>query len=768
MLAGCVCCLALLLDSSATAQTLSAGATQDAIRLQQLAKRRYQELARIMTETSRRLEATDPKTAATIAAASQKAEAALIGNEMDKVVELLQSGMVIPADATQATVILRLREVLSALKGEGGLEWRLFLLEEIRQQLMALAQLVERQQALEIKSRMLAFGDEMRTNATAAKGEADALLRLQEDVLERTRRLSPAPASAELGGIRQSFVGILQRFEVAKDALWKPVPSSDELSRNIVSVRSLFAETATLRSSLRTLLNRDDMKRAMTAPAAIAGGTNMLETVGRAADEFDKSAKAMTAGDVAEGILALSEAKALLQEALTGLEETVQSFPDVQPAVKIAEDQKKVDDGASQLQSTMRLFVAAGSAVVDDSPEEQERTAREEHHLAFRQKVWKQQSPVMVVLDPAGTATRQEQSVERLRDWSERLGDAGREIERLKEDPGYPAQKKAQEGIVADLRSVLDANKSQGETVGDDTQLTQIFSVLRTAMENASDYGVKAVNHLDKEMPKEANTNQNDVIHLLKTVMDAVGPELKMDANKYAMNEQAQARIQRMIIKQKICLGETKVVWGKRPADGAYGRPDRLRMEAIAKDEKSIQDDADVCWEIMNTSHNIKYNVFPAEARLMLELARADMKVAEKRLLGMDPGVETQDVEQRIIDRLKSTEKLLAQENKTQAKELDRKFTYDSFLSRGAINALQRVPILEMWIALQEDINRRTAEIDKVRRAGKADADTDREAEQLRQIQENIRVGLDEYAREDAMQWMNADKVSTFGNIRKY
>jgi hypothetical protein len=64
-----------------------------------------------------------------------------------------------------------------------------------------------------------------------------------------------------------------------------------------------------------------------------------------------------------------------------------------------------------------------------------------------------------------------------------------------------------------------------------------------------------------------------------------------------------------------------------------------------------------------------------------------------------------------------------------------------------------------MYVALQDDINRRTAIMEKQRLAGAAGEDLEREAEMLRQIQENIRLGLEEYAILDATTWMKNDTV---------
>jgi hypothetical protein len=64
-----------------------------------------------------------------------------------------------------------------------------------------------------------------------------------------------------------------------------------------------------------------------------------------------------------------------------------------------------------------------------------------------------------------------------------------------------------------------------------------------------------------------------------------------------------------------------------------------------------------------------------------------------------------------------------------------------------------------MYVALQDDINRRTAAIEKQRLAGARGDELEREAEMLRQLQENIRIGMEEYAILDAGVWRKNDTV---------
>ena len=128
-------------------------------------------------------------------------------------------------------------------------------------------------------------------------------------------------------------------------------------------------------------------------------------------------------------------------------------------------------------------------------------------------------------------------------------------------------------------------------------------------------------------------------------------------------------------------------------------------------------------------------------------------------IVGTTVAQQASRVGQRIIDRLTATEKLVAQENPNQAKEADRRFTYDSYLSRGPINFEGRVPIILMYVALQEDINRRTGDMEKQRLSGQDGTGILRETEMLRQLQENIRAGMEEYAIEDAEVWRKHDTV---------
>jgi hypothetical protein len=737
-----------------------AGRVDEAIQLQGLMKKRYAELVFIMAEVSRKLEATDPKAAASISAAAQKAEAALIADDMDKVVVLLQSGLVLPADATQAKVVSRLREVLNALRGEDGLEWRMFLLQELQQQMADLAMLIEREQVLERQSRMLAFGDAMRARITEVRGKVDAAAKEQEDVLGRTSRMAPSPAAMEFAGVRQGIAGLLRRFETARDALWNPTPPPDQMARNVVAVRRYHAETVALRTDLRALLNRDAVQSTASSQPAEGRGLNVVDSVSKAADELDRSGKAIAADDLKEGHVALAEAKAHLQDALERLDETVQGFADVRPAVKISADQKKVDDAVAGLEPAMRELFPGGLAAIDDSPVKGDREAQAADRLADRPTEWAQQTPVLLALDPSGAAARQQQALDKVRDWSSRLEESLREMDRLKDDPRYPIQKREQESIVAELRSILDTNRRRADTVGADAELTGIFDLLRVAIANAADCGAQAAALLGKEEPAAANAKENEVIHLLTTVRDRVMPELKMDKNKYAMNEQMLGRIQRMIMKEKICRAQAQSVWEKRKADGAFGRTEQLWIDAIAKDQGSLEEDFKVCWEIMNSAHNVGFGLFPPEARVLLELARSESKGVVKRLGGYDPGAETQKMQDVILDRLKTIETLLGPGFGQKVEELDRKFTYDSFLSRMSLHNT-RVNEIGLLVKLQEDVNRRTAEVEKARREGKADAGVEQEAEQLRRLQEHVRQGLAMFAEMDARSWMGIDYMPT-------
>jgi len=607
---------------------------------------------------------------------------------------------------------------------------------------------------------MLAFGPRMRTEITEVHQKVAALARTQDAVLTRTRRLAPSPAAMEFAGIRQGLAGMLRRLDTARDSLWNATPPPDELTRNIVAVRRYHTETVTLRTDLRSLLNREVIQRAVAALPLNRQGTNVIESIGQAADELDKSAKAMTANDLKEGLLALSEAKAQLQDALWRLDETLHGFSDVQPAVSIAADQKQVDDAATQLEPALRNLFPAGLAQVDDTPAGPERVTGMTDRLATRPVAWAQQAPVLLALDPFGAATRQELALQKLRDWSGRLEESLGEMDRLKDDPRYPVQKKDQEGIVADLRSILDVNRKRADTVENDPELTGFFSLLRVAMENAAECGQRAAGELGAEHPKEANVLQNEVIHLLTTVRDRIGPELKMDKNKYAMNEQMLARIQRMIIKQKICLAQAKVLWDKRAPDGTFGRTDQLRLDATAKDQASLEEDIKYGWEIINTAHNVGFGLFPPEARVLLELARTGVQVAAKRLIGHDPGPETQKTQEVVLERLKAIAQLLGPGFYEGPKELDRKFTYDSFVSRMSLHNT-RANDIGLLVTLQEDINRRTPEIEKARGGGELAAAADQEAEQLRRLQEHVRQGLLVWALMDARSWMGVDWMPT-------
>jgi hypothetical protein len=211
-----------------------------------------------------------------------------------------------------------------------------------------------------------------------------------------------------------------------------------------------------------------------------------------------------------------------------------------------------------------------------------------------------------------------------------------------------------------------------------------------------------------------------------------------------------------MIMKQKMCRIASESVWHKIEKAKELTRTHRMRINAIADDQGSLDDDLDVVWDIVNTSHNVSFGVFPPEARILLELSRGDIEIAEQRLLAFDPGPETQKVQDTIIDRLKAVEEILigvSVEDGLEEDDEDSNYTYDSYLSRMNLKTQGRESVLTILLTMQQELNRRTADTERVGTAELTPEERARRLAQIQVLQDHIRGVLLKYAEIDAESW---------------
>jgi len=162
----------------------------EAVGLEQAARSEWARLIQTMHQVARNLESSDPDAAHTIAAAAEKAQQAFIAEDMAKVIQFLEEGLIVPADAMQAEVIRKLKEVLEALRsGSLHLDERLQRLAEWKKHLAALENIVRRQRALEQQSRDVAFGKDLAGTLSDLARQVGDLARQERELAAETGKL---------------------------------------------------------------------------------------------------------------------------------------------------------------------------------------------------------------------------------------------------------------------------------------------------------------------------------------------------------------------------------------------------------------------------------------------------------------------------------------------------------------------------------------------------------------------------------------------------
>jgi hypothetical protein len=733
---------------------------QETVRKQQDLKRQYQDLIRIMNDISRRIESADPKTAALLAGAAQKADAAMIAEDMDKVVALLQSGLAVPAEATQAQIVIRLRKVLEALRSGDMLEWRVFLIEEMKAQMARVDEIVLRQKKLERQSRVLFAGGTMRTELEGLRHRVETAQRTQSDLLVRARNLSVPTVAVKFANTRKSVLEMIARANARMPVLKNPAPSADQIAENVVGIRAFLAQAADHRTNLRSLLNAEGVRETLATMPKDRQGSEIVDSLAKAVDEFDKSAKGFVASNIEEAHVALSEALACLNDAMESMDNMICALPGAGLAGVIADGQKRLAETVVLLAVGMKTALPEQFLNVH-SVDENGMPIQLHGDLMPSQDDSVNWDTAQFVLGPLGASVVQEREVEKLRDWRGRLDAELREVDRRMADPRFPEQTDGEGGIVRDLNAILEVGKMCQTASSNVADLVGMLDKAQVILTAASGAATEAVGHLRVEKPCEANVKQNEVIRQLSLIKATYG-DIRASENRYPMQEQLQARVERMMLKQKIALAETKIMEGRLKKANEFSRSERLRMQAIARDEAGLQDDADILWELANVAEVKKWGWFSKEARILLQLARSEIRDVTGFLEAMDPGPATQEKMSVIMGHLKAILSHLKRDFAGNMGEDEHKLIWDGFHSIPVDLPPPRSTYIGMLAQIQEEIGRRTAGLHALRKdAPGLDRILD-EIGELRALQEQVVSQMTDYAEEDAKKWRTTGKMGGY------
>ena len=778
---------------AALAQNMSNERISEAIRLERTIKRRYLELIRIMHEVAKQLAKADPDTAVAVESAAQKAEEALIADDMDRVVQLLQSGLVLPADATQVKIIERLRHVLKALQGGDELEWLLFMTEMIKEQRARLALLIGRQRELELHSRAVFKGEEMLKEMTGLRPKVAPLEARQRELLREMDEIPESPMSLRFAAVRGRIGEIAGRMEDARKQLTKAFPSPDDMINNAVAARQVHRSASEARAGVRTVLNEPDVLEYLKKGKPQAGAARLMKHLDAVVVELETAAHAFKKDDLDAALMAVAECEQRLKEAQETFGGITESDPQARALKKLMAEQEALANEFSEIRPVIEKAVPRdlsldlptgdlvdyklGKSSIADTqmmtPQEYQEMLSSAIARAIRNH------------DIPGARQQQEQTLEMLGDLVARLEAGITDVREWHTSPRFPIQKHDEQGIVRDVRHVLERYSSLSEAAGgEEATPLAMTGELRASTAAAGHQALKAANLLGEEKAEPANGAQLEVIRLLAKVVEDMENTSTFDISGFIEDfiEYWNAMLERMLIKQKMCIEETKNVWARRPSAGGkkpFARAQQLQMRTIAKTQKGMQDDV---WKMRKALDAVgemsrfgkpsnvgRYGEKPGETLteraaiggpgkpvvfgMFVALIEIELEQIVKLLGAFDPGLDTQKRQELVKNHLEAMAGIGLEEPDDDDPSGSQPMASNDFQIGPKPPDESRKAVMRLMIALQEQINYRTQQLNEIKRSGKWTADHEKEAGRLKEMQVMVHGNIVGFTLKDATWW---------------
>jgi len=787
----------------AHAQKMSNERISEAIRLERTIKRRYLELIRIMHEVAKQLAKADPDTAVAIETAAQRAEEALIADDMDRVVQMLQSGLILPADATQGKIVERLRHVLKALQGGDELEWLLFMTEMIKEQRERLVLLVGRQRELEMHSRAVFKGEEMLAELKVLRPKVEPLAERQKKLLSAMDEVPESELSLRFAAARGEIGELAGRMADVGGQLNKAYPSPDDMINNATAARQMERSASEMRASVRTVLNEPDILEFVKREKVQGRSAELMEHIDAVVSELGKAAKAFDGNRLDEALLAVAECAHRLKEAQQTFGLITESDPQARALKKVLAEQEALSKDFAEIRPLVEktvprdLSVDLPSAGLVDyelgkSSVEKTRGMTAEEYQEMLSAAMRR---AIENYDLPGARQQQEQTLNMLGDLVARLDDAAADIREWHTSPRFPIQKMDEEGIVKDLRHVLERYSSLSEAAGgaEKTPLA-MTGELRSSMAGAADLAVKAAALLGDEKAEPANSAQLEVIRLLTKIVEDLENMNTYDIGGFIEDflDYWNALLQRMLLKQKMCIEETKNVWKKRRPEGSeerFARAQQLQIRTIARTQDGMQDDV---WQMRRALNAVvavanntattsggaknapmpvsRYGEKPNETLteramgaslgkkasvfgMFIALIEIELDNVVKKLEAFDPGLDTQKRQELVKSHLEAMAGIGLEEPDEDDLNAAQSMASNNFMIGPKPPDESRKAVMRLMISLQEQINYRTQQLDEIKRAGKWNKDHEKEAERLQEMQTMVHGNIVQFALKDAAWW---------------
>jgi hypothetical protein len=741
-----------------------------AIRDQRDAKILFQDLVKIMHSVAAELEKTDPASSAIIAAAATKADEALIADDMEKVIALLQTGLVIPADTTQAQVIHRLRQVLETLRGGDDLVSQMIKLEEMRQQLEAVNSLIRRQRALERLSRNLAFGKEVGERLAASREEAVATAKTQRELLGETQKIVFGPVVMQLAGARRAIRAVHRRMEGLAKELGDPFPSPDKMAANIAAAQSMVAEFNAARIRYKTLVNESGLAKVLEQTGAAKEAAETLERLGKAQEELARSARGLEQDQLKEAIVSAGEARLHVNGALAALDRTAGKAGGALPIRELLAEQEALGRKIDPLEAVLAEWTAGeeieGKVLSKSEKARQWAAAQPRDPAADAGPAERPKpeaaSPAMAAAggladyDKEAALAGQSALLGQLEDWVKRFDDALFGLESLRKDPNYPRQQNDQEQLTKDI-AALARGELPGRSAGEKTAPAPPANEVKVILSKAADFSTSAAAMLHERKAKEANGDQNDVLRALAEAANSLDSEInaRMPILTKELRTTALAQLERLIVLEKACHGDTITVWEKRRPDNSFARPELTRIAAVTSLQGQIVSLFDEMVEMLRTARSGHGALiqFPPIMWMLLDMTRPDLVEIKERLQQKDVGPGTQALQKEVIDRFQGMYNAVKPGNDELGKPPE--YSAQHVWRDIELTRTDRGAEIMLLMFVQTQVNRRAQELEAMKKSGApAGVDLAKEFQKIAAQQAQISDAVKKMLSED----MNAER----------
>ena len=650
-----------------------------------------------MHQVAKELEKSEPESARAIAAAARKAQEAFIADDMANVIQFLEDGMVVPADATQAGVIRKLKAVLEALRGgDMRLRDRLDRIAEWKQYLKDIDENLRRQRALEEHSRKVAFGAEEVKALEDLARQVRGLAAAEREIRKATEGIQADPNVRKLVEAREAVRALARK----QSALGNVTASAGagQLALAAEAQTALGSQAGKTGGQLDDLAKDADLAKAMAdagvkpnAAAVAAQGTR------QAAAEMQEASAALAKWDPAAAATAQGTADGHLQDAEQALTDAIDKMGAAQEAGKLAAEQHDLKGKAEQVAAAIDKANAAAT------PSPAAGVSRAAEHMGKAADHLKDQ-------DKPQALDREQKAIQELEDQATQLEKQIADVKEAMANPEHEKQKGKQGDLAGASRAL--ASRMQGGESGSQGGETQDGTPGQPSVQQAAGNQQQAAGQLGRQNAPSANQSQNEAVRQLENARTELADAI--DREQQAAQQQALVQIETMLRKileaQKRLSAGTRDVHAKVPPDGKVERAEAVRLADLADGEGKLAEETAGVRRLLEDEGSTV--VFPS----VLADVREDLTKSQELLASQQPGPLVQGIQQEIEERLREMIDALQMELANRQQQADQGQSGQG-QGRPLVSPLAE---LKMLRALQAHINKRTVLLDKTRQDGQA------------------------------------------------